>query len=98
MCYVDLTALHTRHYYFKYLFNMKTIWASLVTEKVKNRLATQETGLIPGVGNGYPLSILAWRIPWTEEPGGLQSMMDCKESDMTEQLTFSHFQLKLAHL
>ena len=30
--------------------------------------------------------VFAWRIPWTEEPGGLQSM-DCKESDMTEQLT-----------
>ena len=28
-------------------------------------------------------SILAWRIPWTEEPGGLQSM-GCKESHMTE--------------
>ena len=28
-------------------------------------------------------SILAWKIPWTEEPGGLQSMGD-KESDMTE--------------
>ena len=39
----------------------------------------------PGERNGYPLrysffffffhsSILAWRIPWTEEPGGLQSM------------------------
>ena len=28
-------------------------------------------------------SILAWRIPQTEEPGGLQSMMG-KESDMTE--------------
>ena len=55
MCYVDLTALHTHHYYFKYLFNMKTILDSLVTEKVKNRLATQETGLIPGEGNGYPL-------------------------------------------
>ena len=27
-------------------------------------------------------SILIWRIPWTEEPGGLQSM-GCKESDMT---------------
>ena len=26
---------------------------------------------IPGEGNGNPLSILAWRIPWTEEPGGL---------------------------
>ena len=29
-------------------------------------------GRSPGVGNGN--SILAWRIPWTEEPGGLQSM------------------------
>ena len=28
-------------------------------------------------------SNLAWRIPWTEEPGGLQSM-DGKELDMTE--------------
>ena len=24
-----------------------------------------------GEGNGYPLSILAWEIPWTEEPGRL---------------------------
>ena len=28
-------------------------------------------------------SLLAWRIPWTEEPGGLQSM-GRKESDTTE--------------
>ena len=28
-------------------------------------------------------SILAWRIPWTEEPGGLQSMDSQKESDTT---------------
>ena len=34
-------------------------------------------------------SILAWRIPWTEELGGLQSMGH-KESDMTERLHF-HF-------
>ena len=27
-------------------------------------------------------SILAWKIPWTEEPGGLQSM-GSQESDMT---------------
>ena len=33
-------------------------------------------------------SILAWRIPWTEEPGGLQSMGSL-ESDTTEQLHFS---------
>ena len=31
-------------------------------------------------------SILAWRIPWTEKPGGRQSM-GRKELDMTEQLT-----------
>ena len=28
----------------------------------------------PGVGNGNPSSILAWKTPWTEKPGGLQSM------------------------
>ena len=33
-------------------------------------------------------NILAWRIPWTEEPGGLQSMVR-KELDTTEQLTLS---------
>ena len=40
-------------------------------------------------GNGYSLhsSIMAWRIPWTEKPGGLQSMGWQRESDMTEQLT-----------
>ena len=48
---------------------------------VKNLPANAgDTGSIPGLGN--PLdkemathsSILAWRIPWTEEPGRLQSM------------------------
>ena len=31
------------------------------------------SGRSPGEGNGNPLSILAWRIPWREEPGRLQS-------------------------
>ena len=35
-------------------------------------------------------SILAWRIPWTEELGGLQST-GRKESDTTEQLHFPHY-------
>ena len=41
---------------------------------------TRDMGLIPGSGrspgeeNGNPLQILAWRIPWKEEPGGLQSI------------------------
>ena len=28
--------------------------------------------------------ILAWRIPWTEEPGGLNTPWGCKESDTTK--------------
>ena len=43
-------------------------------------------------------SILAWKVPWTEEPGGLQrtlvgySLWGHKESDMTEHLsTYTHF-------
>ena len=34
-------------------------------------------------------SILAWRIPWTKEPGGLYSPWGHKKSDRTEQLTLS---------
>ena len=51
---------------------------------VKNLPASAETtgemssipglGRSPGVGIGNHSSILAWKIPWTEEPGGLQSM------------------------
>ena len=31
-------------------------------------------GRSPGEGNGNPIRVLAWEIPWTEEPGELQSM------------------------
>ena len=55
--------------------------ASLVAQMVKNLLAMQETW-VQSLGREEPLekgvaihsSILAWRIPWTEEPGGLQSL------------------------
>ena len=36
-------------------------------------------------------SILAWRISWTEEPGGLQSM-GSQRVDATEQLTLHFFE------
>ena len=32
------------------------------------------SGRSPGEGNGNHSSTLAWKIPWTEEPGRLQSM------------------------
>ena len=35
-------------------------------------------------------NLFPWRIPWTEEPGGLQSMVGCKELDTTELLTPTH--------
>ena len=55
--------------------------ASLVSQLVKNLPAMQETW-VQSLGWEDPLqkgtathcSILAWRIPWTEEPGGIQSM------------------------
>ena len=55
--------------------------AALVAQTVKNLPAMQETR-VQSLGGEDPLekgmathsSILAWRIPWTEEPGGLQSM------------------------
>ena len=55
--------------------------ASLVAQSVKNLPAMQETH-VQSLGWEGPLekemathcSILAWRIPWTEELGGLQSM------------------------
>ena len=53
-------------------------WASLVAQTVKNLPAMQDTW-VPSLGWEDPLeegmathsSILAWRIPWTKEPGGL---------------------------
>ena len=56
-------------------------WASLVAQIVKNLPPKQETP-VQSLGQEDPLekgvanhsSILAWRIPWTEEPGRLQSM------------------------
>ena len=52
----------------------------LVAQLVKNPPAkagdlgsTSGSGRSPGGGHGTHSSILAWRIPWTEKPGGLQA-------------------------
>ena len=42
--------------------------------KQENAALNPVLGRSSGEGNGYPFSILAWEIPWIEEPGGLQSM------------------------
>ena len=68
---------------------------------VKNLPAMQETWVrFPswedplGKGMATHSSILAWRIPWTEKPGGLQSR-GCKESDPTEQLGTAQHRLMM---
>jgi len=48
-----------------------------VAHTVKNLPANVDMGSIPGKipwRRATHFSILAWRIPWTEEPGGLYSM------------------------
>ena len=60
---------------------LEFIRASLVAQRSK-RLPLIRESWVRSLGQEEPLekamathsSILAWRIPWTEEPGGLQSM------------------------
>ena len=67
------------------------VWVSLVAQTVKNPPAMQETW-VQSLGQEDPLekgmpthsSILAWRIPWTEEAGRLYNSGGHEESDVTE--------------
>ena len=76
-----------------------SFWDFPVTQRVQNLPAVQETW-VRSLGGEDPLakgiaihsSILAWTIPWTEEPGEL--VCGVAESDMTERLTL----LLLLHL
>ena len=65
---------------YRYAFRYTHIWASLVAQMVKRLPAIQETR-VQSLGWENPLekemathsTTLAWKIPWTEEPGmGLQ--------------------------
>ena len=68
---------------------------------VKNLLAMQETGTQslgwedpPEKAMATHSSILAWRLPWTEEPAGgtiYNPWLGRKDSDTTEQLTKTHY-------
>ena len=75
--------------YFLLFKTLNKVGASLVAQLVKNLPVMQETW-VQFLGQEDPLekkmathsSILAWRIPWTEEPGRLQSL-GSQESDTT---------------
>ena len=69
------------------------VWTSLVAQMVK-RLSTMRETRVRSLGWEGPLekemaihsSTIAWKIPWTEEPGRLQSMGTRKELDTAERL------------
>ena len=60
-------------------FTEAVLAALVVKNPPPNAGDITDTVLIPGLGrvpggrHGNPLSVLAWRIPWTEEPGRLYS-------------------------
>ena len=68
-------------YIYQSIYQSITLWASLAAQMVKNVPAVGETW-VQSLGWEDPLeegmatrsSILAWRVPWTVEPGRLQSM------------------------
>ena len=63
----------------------------MVAQMVKNLLSMQETQ-VQSLGQEYPLEmemathscILAWRIAWAEEPGGLQSLGLRSQTQLTD--------------
>ena len=72
---------------------------SLVAQRIKHLPAMPETR-VQSLGWEYPLekemathsSILAWRVPWTEEPGGLQSTGSQSRTRLSE---FTHYVIAL---
>ena len=72
-----LTLTREAHFIYRSVY----MWASLVAQTIKNLPTMQETQ-VQSLGQEDPLvkgmvthfRILAWRIPWTEEPAGLRSM------------------------
>ena len=49
-------------------------------------------GRSPGTGHGNASSILAWRIPWTEEPDGLQSVGSQSPTQLSD---LAHYMISL---
>ena len=82
------------------VFKNQVFYFSLVSQMVKNLPAVLETQ-VRCLGQEDPLekrmaaqsSILAWEIPWTEEPGGLQSMGSQKWTQLSQTNTLFRFSI-----
>ena len=78
------------------------IWTYLASQKVKNLPAMQETWILSlgqedhlEKGMATHSSVLAWRTPWIEEPGGLQSIG--LQTDTSKPLTQHNNMMKYIH-
>ena len=79
--------------YFSFLICKRKVGLPWWAQTVK-RLSTMRETWVPSLGREDPLekemaihsSTIAWKIPWTEEPGRLHSPWGRKESDTTERL------------
>ena len=93
---ISLWTLHSFHYPMMFMKAKKYKNCLLLSLYIYRQSDSKESpamreSWVPSLDQEDPLkkgmaihsSILAWRIPWTEEPGGLQSMEVTKESDMT---------------
>ena len=73
-----LSVLHSGYYHLDYLIHkfffsfVSNVFVCLPVQEMRVRPLSREDPLEEGVATHS--SILAWRIPWTEEPGGQQSM------------------------
>ena len=68
-----------------------SFWASLMAQMVKNMPAMQEAWVqslgskdLLEKGMATHSSILAWRTPWTDDPGELQSMRSQSQTQLSD--------------
>ena len=77
----QISSIHIEIFHDNLFYSNYDVIPSLVAQMVKNQPAEQENQVQPlscedslEEGMATHSSILAWRIPWTKELGGLQSM------------------------
>ena len=90
--------------FFFFLFFSFLLWASLMAQWWRSHLPVQEPRLHSWVGKmpwRSKSTILAWSIPWTEEPGGRQSRRSQRvrhdRDDWAHTRTWTSFHLRLPH-
>ena len=87
LCGLNLLLNNNLSLGFPVVLVVKNLPASAVD--IRDTASIPGSGRALGGGHGNHSSILAWRIPWTEEPGGLKSMGG-KELDTTDTTAHVH--------